>query len=59
MADGKVVIETDLDSSGIEKGEGLIAPRVALCAAHEANLIIELILKNCTKQRKEVTENEQ
>lgn len=47
------------DTSGIENGEGLIAPRVALCAAHEANLIIELILKNCTKQRKEVTENEQ
>lgn len=47
------------ETSGIENGEGLIAPRVALCAAHEANLIIELILKNCTKQRKEVTENEQ
>lgn len=44
--------------SGIEKGHGLVAPRVALCAAHEANLIVELILKNCTKQRKEVTENE-
>lgn len=47
------------DTSGIENGEGLIAPRVALCAAHEANLIIELILKNCTKQRKEVIKNEQ
>lgn len=31
-------------SSGIEQGEGLAAPRVALCAAHEANLILELIL---------------
>lgn len=47
------------ETSGIENGEGLIAPRVALCAAHEANLIIELILKNCTKQRKEVIKNEQ
>lgn len=47
------------ETSGIEKGEGLIAPRVALCAAHEANLIIELILQNCRKQRKEETQNEQ
>lgn len=26
-------------------GKGLMAPRVALCAAHEANLILELILR--------------
>ena len=31
--------------SGIEEGQGLAAPRVALCAAHEANLILELILQ--------------
>ena len=31
--------------SGIEEGEGLTASRVALCAAHEANLILELILQ--------------
>lgn len=31
-------------TSGIEEGKGLTAPRVALCAAHQANLIIELIL---------------
>lgn len=32
------------ETSGIEEGEGLVAPRVALCAAHEANLILELLL---------------
>ena len=32
-------------TSGIEEGQGLAAPRVALCAAHEANLILELILE--------------
>ena len=26
------------------EGRGLMAPRVALCAAHEANMILELIL---------------
>lgn len=31
--------------SGIEEGETLTASRVALCAAHEANLILELILQ--------------
>ena len=40
------------DTSGIENGEGLIAPRVALCAAHEANLIIELILKTVRNREK-------
>lgn len=36
-------------TSGIEEGQGLAAPRVALCAAHEANLILELILKKIKK----------
>ena len=40
------------ETSGIENGEGLIAPRVALCAAHEANLIIELILKTVRNREK-------
>ena len=40
------------ETSGIENGEGLIAPRVALCAAHEANLIIELILKTVRNSEK-------
>lgn len=31
--------------SGLKEGQGLAAPRVALCAAHEANLILELILQ--------------
>ena len=31
--------------SGIEEGGDLTASRVALCAAHEANLILELILQ--------------
>ena len=33
-------------SSGIENGLGLMAPRVMLCAAHQANKIVELILNN-------------
>ncbi|MDO4169166.1 MAG: sulfur carrier protein ThiS adenylyltransferase ThiF [Lachnospiraceae bacterium] len=32
--------------TGFEKGNGLMAPRVAICAAHEANKIIELILSD-------------
>ena len=36
-------------TSGIEEGQGLAAPRVALCAAHEANLILELILEKIKK----------
>ena len=36
-------------TSGIEEGQGLAAPRVAMCAAHEANLILELILKKIKK----------
>lgn len=31
--------------SSVEDGLGLMAPRVAVCAAHEANLIVELILE--------------
>ena len=31
--------------SGLKEGQGLAAPRVALCAAHEAILILELILQ--------------
>ena len=30
--------------SGAEPGRGLMAPRVALCAAHEANMIVELLV---------------
>jgi len=33
------------EKSGIEDGYGLMAPRVALCAAHQANKVIELIMK--------------
>lgn len=32
--------------TGIENGNSLMAPRVAICAAHEANKIIELILSD-------------
>lgn len=32
--------------TGIEQGNGLMAPRVAICAAHEANKIIELIISD-------------
>lgn len=31
--------------SGIEQGIGLMAPRVALCAMHQANTVLEIILK--------------
>ena len=31
--------------SGLKEGQGLAAPRVALCPAHEANLTLELILQ--------------
>lgn len=34
------------EKTGIEDGMGLMAPRVALCAAHQANQIIELIAEN-------------
>ena len=37
-------------TSGIEEGQGLAAPRVALCAAHEANQILELILNDIKKK---------
>lgn len=37
-------------TSGIEEGQGLAAPRVALCAAHEANQILELILNDTKKK---------
>lgn len=30
--------------TGIESGAGLMAPRVAVCAAHQANMILRLIL---------------
>lgn len=30
--------------NGIEKGESLMAPRVTICAAHQANMIIRLLL---------------
>lgn len=32
------------ESSGLEEGYGLMAPRVGICAAHEANMILSLIL---------------
>ena len=32
--------------SGIEQGMGLMAPRVALCAMHQANTVLEIILEN-------------
>lgn len=32
--------------SGIEQGIGLMAPRVALCAMHQANTVLEIILEN-------------
>lgn len=31
--------------SGIEKGMSLMAPRVAICAAHEANMIVRILLE--------------
>ncbi|SHJ53658.1 sulfur carrier protein ThiS adenylyltransferase [Hathewaya proteolytica DSM 3090] len=34
------------NKSDIEDGIGLMAPRVAICAGHEANKVIELILKD-------------
>ena len=37
-------------TSGIEEGQGLAAPRVALCASHEANQILELILNDTKKK---------
>ena len=40
------------ESTPEKPGEGLMAPRVALCAAHQANLVLELILG------KEGTDNE-
>ena len=33
-------------STDIEDGIGLMAPRVAVCAAHEANKVIQLIMEN-------------
>ena len=33
------------ESSEVSEGYGLMAPRVSLCAAHEANLITELLLE--------------
>lgn len=33
-------------NNGIENGLGLMAPRVMLCAAHQANKIVELIINN-------------
>ncbi len=32
--------------SEVKEGSGLMAPRVAVCAAHEANLILQLIAEN-------------
>ena len=32
-------------STDVEAGIGLMAPRVAACAAHEANKVIQLIMK--------------
>lgn len=31
--------------SGLEEGRGLMAPRVMLCAAHQANQILELLIE--------------
>ena len=33
------------ETSEVREGYGLMAPRVALCAAHQANLVAELILR--------------
>ena len=33
------------ETSAAEKVPGLMAPRVALCAAHQANMIVRLILE--------------
>ena len=38
------------ETSEVADGSGLMAPRVALCAAHEANLAVELILGAQKKQ---------
>ena len=32
------------EKNGIEEGESLMAPRVTICAAHQANMIIRLLL---------------
>lgn len=32
--------------TGIREGFGLMAPRVTICAAHEANLVVQLIMEN-------------
>ncbi len=34
----------EVTGSAPEKGIGLMAPRVAICASHEANMVLELIL---------------
>lgn len=40
------------ETSEVCEGRGLMAPRVALCAAHQANLAVELILKQAeTKEQ--------
>ncbi|MFR3320626.1 MAG: hypothetical protein ACLTSZ_04910 [Lachnospiraceae bacterium] len=33
-------------STDVGNGIGLIAPRVAACAAHEANKVLQLIMQN-------------
>lgn len=38
------------EKTGSRKGRGLMAPRVALCAAHQANLILQLILEETDKE---------
>ena len=34
------------ETSGLETGKCLMAPRVMICAAHQANMILELIIKH-------------
>ena len=39
--------------SEIAKEYGLMAPRVMICAAHQANTIVELIVKHITGETEE------
>lgn len=39
------------ETNGLETGKSLMAPRVMLCAAHQANQILELIIKQKEENR--------
>lgn len=39
--------------SGAKPGNGLMAPRVMVCAGHQANLVLRIILNDITEQEKE------